>query len=84
MKVYTLLPASEGQFIDLLRRGNIDKEEIKMYQEKLKTKEDRKIRRDADVNLFFVENTDNLLKPLENRAIDYKVSIYKKTSVKKN
>lgn len=80
---YTLLPASEGQFIDLLRRGNIDKEEIKKYQEKLKTKEDRKIRRDADVNLFFVENTDNLLKPLENRAIDYKVSIYKKTSVKK-
>ena len=80
---YTFLPASEGEFIDLLRRGYIDKKELKIYQEKLKTKEARKIRREADVNLYFVENTDNLLKPLENRAIDYKVSIYKKTSVKK-
>ena len=83
MGKFTFLPASEGEFIFLLRKGNIGKEEIKIYREKLKTIEGRKIRREADVNLYFVENTDNLLKPLENRAIDYKVSIYKNTNVKK-
>ena len=83
MGKFTFLPASEGEFIFLLRKGDIGKEEIKIYREKLKTTEGRKIRREADVNLYFVENTDNLLKPLENRAIDYKVSIYKNTNVKK-